>query len=494
MKRWFATAVLGLVLSGASAAQDDVLVLKDGRVFADLSMERTADGVTIHFENGDVAVPDRMILDALISGTSGFVPQTPEEKEKFEKGFVPYEGRWVTPKRRGEMIEKRIKEQRAQIEEMLAHREWMNKYEEESKNFNFQFTVPKHIFEGYRDAMEAYFTIFAKDWKVKRPRGQDKLNVCFYGSKREFHRTGGVGGGVIGYFRFVPPYDLNIYYDRLDPAETEDVMFHEANHYLQKLVDVDFKVPHFPGESLAEFYGASAWDPKKKKLTTGLIQEGRLTEIQNDIAGGEMIGLRELIVDRNYEHYTWGWSLVHFLMNHKKHEKSFQKFFIGLAKGKDVKREQFSFGLKTVRPEEIWNAFKKYHGLRSDEDVEKLEKEWHEYVQNQLKLISPRGLEKAAASAMRTGRDIRARRLFEEAIEAGSENPLTFHKYAGLLKEKGESSKAIENWKKAIELDPLSGSFYYALGRATKDDEEGERLKALGLEIDPEAASEWWWD
>ena len=60
---------------------------------------------------------------------------------------------------------------------------------------------------------------------------------------------------------------------------------------------------------------------------------------------------------------------------------------------------------------------------------------------------------------------------------------------------KGERTAAVANWKKAIELDPLTGSYYYALGRAVekKDEEEGARLKALGLELDPESASEWWW-
>jgi hypothetical protein len=33
---------------------------------------------------------------------------------------------------------------------------------------------------------------------------------------------------------------------------------------------------------LAEYYGASHWDPVAKKFETGLIQEGRLCEIQTD--------------------------------------------------------------------------------------------------------------------------------------------------------------------------------------------------------------------
>jgi hypothetical protein len=75
-------------------------------------------------------------------------------------------------------------------------------------------------------------------------------------------------------------------------------MFHESNHYLQSLVDPAFWIPHFPGESLAEYYGASSWDPVKKKLTVGLIQEERLCEIQSDIDAGEGMDLVRLRLDR----------------------------------------------------------------------------------------------------------------------------------------------------------------------------------------------------
>ena len=34
-------------------------------------------------------------------------------------------------------------------------------------------------------------------------------------------------------------------------------------------------------ESLAEYYGASSWDPKAKKMTIGGLQEGRLAVIQD---------------------------------------------------------------------------------------------------------------------------------------------------------------------------------------------------------------------
>ena len=237
---------------------------------------------------------------------------------------------------------------------------------------------------------------------------------------------------MAGYFRFVPPLDLNIYYDRRDPSFSESVMFHEANHYLQKLIRFDFSMPHWPGESLAEYYGASKYDSRTGKLEVGLIQEGRLTEIQTDIAAGEMMGLEKLLTaDRMYEHYNWGWSLVHFLMNHSKYKKKFQKYVQTLAQSSDVRREKIFQGkLETVRGDECWRVFRKQLGLKSDSAVKKLEESWHGYIEQNLELVTARGFEKAgfAAAGGYPSRPLRAERLLRTAVEKGSTNALVYHK------------------------------------------------------------------
>jgi len=497
--------ITGLALCAVLLAQSegtDVLCLQDGRIFDGLDLRRETEGVTISFENGEVFVPERMILEALIEGGPDFDPKTDLERDQYARGLVPFEDKWVSVKRRNQLIQKRLKKLREEIEDMRAHREWANRYTEKTKNFNFEYTVPQNIFESYRDQMEIYFQLFKKDWKVKSSREIGKLTVAFYGSPKEWNRTSGAGGGVIGYFKFFPDFELNIFYDRLDPSLTEDVMYHEANHYLQQLVDVDFKYPHWPGEALAEYYGASDWDPERKKLTTGLIQEGRLIQIQRDIAGGERMGIRELILDeRAFEHYTWGWSLVHFLMNDSRYDKKFRKFFLSLAKAGDVKRTSFGIGgLRTVESDEVLAAFMKYLGVKDDEALLKMEAQWHAYIDEQLNFVTPRGLEKAAYEAKRTDRPLRAKRLYEEAIAAGSQNAMAYHRFAELLYREDEKGEAIKRWKEAIELDPLTGTFYYRLGSALtrrgkgEDEEEGQRLKALGLEIDPDLETEWTFD
>ena len=75
-------------------------------------------------------------------------------------------------------------------------------------------------------------------------------------------------------------------------------------------------------------------------------------------------------------------------MNEPAYRKKFQKFVIGLAKGKNVNRVSAG-DLSTVRGEEIYRVFKRYMGLKKKEDLERLESQWHNYVMEKLKLVSP---------------------------------------------------------------------------------------------------------
>ena len=97
------------------------------------------------------------------------------------------------------------------------------------------------------------------------------------------------------------------------------------------------------------------------------------------------------------------------------------------------------------------------------------------------------GLEKGALAALRTDRKLRAKRMFQEAVEAGSTNAFLFHKYATLLCD-DEPTKALELWRRAVELAPLTGGYWFALGCGLEgvDAAEATRLKTLAHEIDPE--------
>lgn len=487
------TAALALALFPHFASAQDILCLKDGRVVEGPvpAMKRVDGGIELAYKNGTLMVPDALIQGAVLASDPIQPPQNAEEQEKLVKGFVRFEGRWVTPAQRDETLAKRRDEQKKLLEEIRDHSEWRTRSIEETRYFRFEYTVPKNVFGTYRDTMEAYFAEFARAWKIKPPSKADRLPVCFHADEQSFHQVSGARPGVLGWFRFVRPWELNVFYERLDPRFSTEVMFHEANHYLQKLVDLEFAYPHFPGEALAEYYGASEWDPVAKKLTVGLIQEGRLVEVQTDIAAGERIALDRLLSeDRMYEHYTWGWTLVHFLMNDARYAAKFQKFFVGLAKDKDVKRTALGRdNLKTTSGAEVLRVFMRELGLKDGAALRKLEKDWYDYIDNKLNVVTTRGLERAGNKAFETDRPLRALRLLKDAIDKGSQNPLALHTYAKLLyfkKKQRKEARAI--WNQCLTIDPLNGRFYawlgYTLQRESKDNElEGRRLIELAKEL-----------
>ena len=408
------------------------------------------------------------------------------------KGMVLFDGKWVSESRRASLLKKKLEEKRAEIEENKDRSLWRNRHMETTKHFEFESTVPNHIFERFRDLMEAYYEEFAKEWKIRQPKDLGKLKVCFYVDREAFHQISGASRGVAGYFRFVEPMELDIYYDRRDLEFTEQVMYHEAGHYLQKLMDPDFKVPHFPGESLAEYYGASKFDPKTKKLEVGLVLEHRLTQIKDDIASGKKIELEKMIRTPNmFEHYSWGWSLVHFLMSDRTTAKQFQKFFKTLVSGKNVDRDRFGFDLRTVPTEEVWRLFCDAHKLKTPEDIKSLESAWHEYVEENLQFVTAAGYEKAGMSAVKgfPARPIRAKRLFQTAIDMGSTNARVYHEYGKLLEDDGDKDAALEHWKTALELDPLDGEIHFTVAKLQRErgqSEEALRIAKLAQELEPE--------
>ncbi len=490
---------LGLLASGllVGLAPADTLIHKDGRMFDGVRLKVVEDHVEVMFEHGTVEVPTADVLDLVFDDEKAWVPKTDEERERFADGQVRYQGEWMSRASRDKIVARALDERRAEIEERKASRLWRNREIVETKNFVFESTAPKHVTAYYRDLCEAYFQEFAKTWKIRRGK-VGKLTVKFFVDQDNFQQVTGAGPYTLGFFRFLEPFELCIYYDRLDPQQTEEVLFHELGHYLQKLIEVEFAYPHWPGEALSEYYGASTWDPNKKKVEVGKVLAGRVQEVRFDIDSGNPLSLVELLThahERTYHDYNWGWTLVHFLMSDKRYAKNFNKFYVALAKARDVDRAIRDFGrtiLKTVEGDAMLEAFQEYMKIKSPEDLAELEQAWYAHIDENLGITDVRGVENAAMKNMGQGRDLRARRLFEEAISMGTENAVTYYRYAILLRAMNEPVLARQNWELAIEHDPLVAEFYIALGRflvdrGTKHEyDEGERLLRLAFDIEPD--------
>lgn len=490
-----AAAAAALLLSLATPhAAADTLLLKDGRTVECKKATKTDDGRwRLTYENGEILVAADLVKDALTTDAAGaYEPKDDVEKEKLAKGLVPFDGKWVPKSERDAALARRAAEAKKRIDEAKAHREWRNRYKAKTANFEFEYTIPPDIAKGYMDLMETYYAFFTKQFNVARPP-KEKLKVCFYHDYDTFLEVSGASYGVLAYYRFVPPRELNFYYDRLRPDETVAIMFHEAQHYLSHLFDLKFNMPHNFGEAFAEYYGGSAWDPAKKAMTTGGLQEGRLTEVQTDIQGGERKSLEKFLRgELGYDDYTWGWTFVHFMMETPKYRPKFLKLYRALPDAKDIARTTEG-DYSTVKGEEMLKAFKKYLGV---EDLAALEKEWWDHIDKRLKAETVVGFEEAAFAALNTGQSLRAKRFFGLAVDKGSRNPTLYLRYGNLVRG-DDNAKAADLYRKGLELDPLNPALWTALGRLTRtlggDENEAAGVKYIKLaaEIDPDSVDTW---
>ncbi len=472
------------------AANADAIQFKDGRYFDVSKIVKTKGGYTLKYAAGEIFVRDALVELVLMKDAGGkYVPKNDQEKAKFAKGLVPWKGKWISKSRRDEELAKKAKAAKKAMAEAKKHQKWRDRYIQETRHFKFEYTIPPSKAKEYMVLMEKYYATFMKKWRIRVPRKQPKLKVCFYHDSAYYYQVSGAPRGAIGYFRFVDPIELNFYYDANDERLTLDVMFHEANHYLTYLINPKFNYPAWVNESLAEYYGASHWDPGKKKVTVGNLQEGRLVVLMDAIKGDKWQGLEDMIKLGRFSatHYAWGWSFIHFLMSNKRYSSRFQRFYIALGTGKGIKRVPYQGDMKQCKPEEVIRGLKAYLGVK---DLKQLEKQWHAYVKKQ-KLKTHRGYEDAAQWAERWGLTIRAGRYYRTAIEKGTKNPLTFDNYGEWLVSKNRPAEAVKKFEKAIELDPMNAYFHLHLGRAlisTGDAAGGKKRKKLALELAPNDA------
>ena len=166
--------------------------MKDGRIFTEFGLEQKTDHVEVTLEAGKVEVDNALVEIVLKEGQEvTFTPQTDEEREKYEKGFVPFNGRWIKKKNAERAIKKDLEDRLEQAEEDLAHQEWRNKYETETKHFRWFHTTPQRVTRRFMASSDAYYDIFKKDWGIKRNKRKPKLSINFYNDASEYQQIAG---------------------------------------------------------------------------------------------------------------------------------------------------------------------------------------------------------------------------------------------------------------------------------------------------------------
>lgn len=477
-------------VTGASA--QDSMFFRDGRFYEVPKLEEAGDQLKVHYRHGFVDIEKRLVLDYVTSaGGSGFQPTTDEERANVDKGLVPFEGGWVTPAKRDRELKKVREEKAAALEEYKKHQKWRDRHMVRTKHFDFEFTVPLEVGEDYMEMFEVFYEHYAKEWKAKQKSGE-RLKVCFYNDKDDFHRIGNVQRGVLGYYRFVEPRELNFFYERRDKLLTLDVLFHELNHYMFDLVCVgDVHLPAWISEGMSEYYGSARWDPTTKKMTYGGIQEGRLVALRDEMDGGEMQDLQSLMreFDVSAIQYAWGWTLGHMLMEDPKYSKKFKTYIDKLARDKSIKREPNprNTNFQWVPPDVAIPLFQKTLGIS---DLDAFEEEWYQYIRG-LDVQTARGYHDAAMFCLRWDRPLRAGMYLKKAIdEFYSDNPGTYEAYGDFLLNEKKPGEAIVVIEKGLKLDPMNPYMHKMLGKAYRElggegnRDKGKHLQLMAIEMD----------
>ncbi|MHC4955225.1 MAG: DUF1570 domain-containing protein [Planctomycetota bacterium] len=488
--------ILFCLLLAAVPVRADMVVLKDGRSFEYNRIDETDKGYEIHFENGVITLPKEMVSAWYEEDEAGeFVPRTEKEKKKFEKGFVPWKGKWVRKSQRDRLRKKDKEAQKKRLQQMKERRLWRNHVTVETKRFIFKHTLPDEVFEQYKDLFEAYYAYFTKYWKVKPSPKYGKCTINIYHDREYFAQVGGVGGGVVGYYNLLSR-DLNFYVDRENRRFTIDVMFHEGNHMLTHMIDEKFMYPWWVGEGMAEYFGASSWDPLEKTMTIGQLQSGRLAVLKEEFKDEKKrLPLETLLKVQKMDAigYSWAWSLCHFLLSTPKYEKNFKKFFLGLARAKGVRRVSVGLEYKSIQGDEVLRVFKKFLRVK---DLDALQKEWYDYIENSLTLKKGQDLDWGSAGYIMSlyGRHKQARKFFKRAIDAGSKDVYVLYGYANLKSMQGMPGIALKYAIKATEVDPLHARAWCLRGKSMRSQgerEAGLKLLYLARELDPDSSEIW---
>ncbi len=480
----FRAALLPLLVL-ALAAQGDMLALQDGRFVEGRPIERVEGGYKVKYENGEIFLPDTMVRDCYLEKDGEFEPRTDEEKAKFAKGLVPWGGTWVSKQYRDKKRQEALDRRKREIEQQKARQEWRNHVTVTTRKFVFKHTLPDDVFQELQDLFEVYYDFFTDYWGVRPSAKFGKPVIHIYHDEAYFHERSGAPEGVVGWY-YPLTHELHFFYDRNRHRFTVDVMFHEGNHMLTHMIDEKVLYPAWLNEGMAEYFGASRWDPATKKMSVGHLQSARLAVMEDEIEDGKWQELEPLMRAQRItaKEYSWAWSFCHFVLSNEKYEKAFRKFYLALGRSSSVEKTTIMLAYKVIEPDEVIEALKRHLRIK---DLKVLEQEWHAYVKDNL-TARQKDLDYGMAAWIMTlyGENVKAKRLFRKALEKGSDDAWVHYGYAE-LRQAEKPEIALKHATRAAELDPLHARAWALRGRClfADDQAEGLRLLRLGEELDP---------
>jgi len=246
-----------------------------------------------------------------------------------------------------------------QLAKVLAteakHRDFHTPWRREAKEVFVETNTSEAKLHYYCDSVSAFYKRFSKIFNVRTgplQRWGKPIGVKIFRTRDGFERYqreqgGGVSESAVGYYS-LKNKELVLYEYEDDPNETLDTLFHEGTHLFVHLAlgDRFANLPIWLSEGIAEYFGPSRLDRKRRDLDYGHPQYARLRHAQLLIR--RPLSLKaDLIAHTDYgsfggARYALAWALVHMLIEKKKegsesyaYRKRFVSYFDAVSRGAD---------------------------------------------------------------------------------------------------------------------------------------------------------------
>jgi tetratricopeptide (TPR) repeat protein len=478
---------LALAIAGSASAAR--VVLKDGREF-ECPVRSSDSGYVLTLAGVDVSVPRGDV--ATVFDDESYVPQTDDEKKWLEKGYVRFEGRWVTKSQRERALEEKRRAKEARLADFQKHVHWDPPWEKKTPLFLFRTNVSPERLDHYVDLFEAFYKEFNQEFgiTISQAQAKKKIPIQIYSDEELFRQQTGEGGQTVGIF--VPEKEtLHLYELAEDPAETQTVLFHEGTHMLVYLANPNFRFSTWFNEGIAEYYGTTTFT--SGKIVAGALNEPRLIEMKEALDAKKTVKLEDLLLmaQESFDSSTYAhaWSLIHFLMN-SKYKAGLRQYYRALSGSQGVKYDTVYGGPTgttfVIKDKDQIDYFKHFVGVR---DLAALDSEWKAYVKNLLPKIGPRGWLERGISELESEKVEEAEASFDRAAELGSTDTRLYWYRAVVKVMRNKSDEAIADLEKLVVVRPLDASaraFYgQTLVFTSKRDEGLSQLRLAAL-LDPD--------
>lgn len=462
----------------------DRVLLKDGRVIdGQLLDSDDADYIVLRLPGADIPIPQAMVETTYVESLEDYIPKNKKEERELAKGNVLFEGRWMSKRRRDQMLRDRAEADKELIDQLRRDQKWQNHKTIETRHFVVKSNCREEIAQQAAQLIEDYYKAFVDFWNIKLSpsEGKEKMTFFFYRDTATFHEVTNTGGGLGGYFSPLER-ELHVPYNQQVPAEAWAVVLHEGNHLLTYLIDTGYRYPIWMNEGMAEYYGSAVIDDEGN-FELGALQYGRIVSLRNDEATGNVLSLREVLLQPQQgftaRHYAVAWSFVHFLMESPEYGKAFKTFFKTLSRNRDVETENKrvnNAGMTWAFPnlETVITALERAMGRSLDE----LDEEWKEFTAQSYGELTPEAYYLAARIAKFNAQEgdefvEQAMEYYGKACAMGIQDDECWRDYAEMLRKGGidegywtsivAEPDAVGAWdaiQKAIELDPIDAYNY----------------------------------